>query len=352
MVLKVGRGASAPPFMVMDVIAAANARQASLPAGAPRVIRMEVGQPGTGAPAGAIAAVEAALRSGATWATPRRSGALAAGTHRRPYPDLVWPDGSGRAHCGDRGGLGRVSARLSGGVRSRRPDRHGRAVLPTLRQYPDRSRHAAGDPGSRAGDTVPAERGDAGSARSASGRVDRGQPLQSGRHHVASGRTGCHCRLVRRERRAADQRRDLSRPDLRQPDRHRRGIHPACHRGQQLLEILLDDWLAGRLAGASGRSGPPGRMPGAEPVHQCAAHLPGGGRSGVRLSHRASGQHCSLPAFAGPSADRAARGRLRPPFTGRGSFLPLRRHCRPVERQRGVLRPHAGGGRDRRNAGG
>ena len=51
--LKVGRGADAPPFIVMDVIAAANARQARLPPGAPNVIRMEVGQPGTGAPAGA-----------------------------------------------------------------------------------------------------------------------------------------------------------------------------------------------------------------------------------------------------------------------------------------------------------
>jgi aspartate/methionine/tyrosine aminotransferase len=63
-VLKVGRGASAPPFIVMDVIAAANARQAALPPDAPYVIRMEVGQPGTGAPAGAIAAAAAALRSG------------------------------------------------------------------------------------------------------------------------------------------------------------------------------------------------------------------------------------------------------------------------------------------------
>jgi aspartate/methionine/tyrosine aminotransferase len=62
--LKIGRGASAPPFIVMDVIAAANARQAALPAGAPHVIRMEVGQPGTGAPAGAVAAAQAALRSG------------------------------------------------------------------------------------------------------------------------------------------------------------------------------------------------------------------------------------------------------------------------------------------------
>jgi len=64
--LKIGQGADAPPFIVMDVIAAANARAASLPTGAPHVIRMEVGQPGTGAPAGAVAAATAALSSGAT----------------------------------------------------------------------------------------------------------------------------------------------------------------------------------------------------------------------------------------------------------------------------------------------
>jgi aspartate/methionine/tyrosine aminotransferase len=63
-VLKIGKGASAPPFIVMDVISAANARQAALPVGAPHVIRMEVGQPGTGAPAGSVAAAQAALRSG------------------------------------------------------------------------------------------------------------------------------------------------------------------------------------------------------------------------------------------------------------------------------------------------
>ncbi len=64
MALKTGKGASAPPFLVMDVIAAANARQAALLPDAPHVIRMEVGQPGTGAPAGAIAAAQTALRSG------------------------------------------------------------------------------------------------------------------------------------------------------------------------------------------------------------------------------------------------------------------------------------------------
>jgi aspartate/methionine/tyrosine aminotransferase len=61
MSLKIGRGANAPAFLVMDVITAANARQDCLPAGAPHVIRMEVGQPGTGAPAGAVAAAQAAL---------------------------------------------------------------------------------------------------------------------------------------------------------------------------------------------------------------------------------------------------------------------------------------------------
>ncbi len=62
--LKIGKGAFAPPFMVMDVISAANARQAALPPGAPHVIRMEVGQPSTGAPAGALAAAGRALQSG------------------------------------------------------------------------------------------------------------------------------------------------------------------------------------------------------------------------------------------------------------------------------------------------
>jgi len=48
----------------MDVITAANARQASLPPGAPHVIRMEVGQPGTGAPRGAAEAAARALTEG------------------------------------------------------------------------------------------------------------------------------------------------------------------------------------------------------------------------------------------------------------------------------------------------
>jgi aspartate/methionine/tyrosine aminotransferase len=62
--LKTGRGAEAPPFLVMDVIAAANARSAAQAPDAPAVLRMEVGQPGTGAPRGAVEAAMAALSVG------------------------------------------------------------------------------------------------------------------------------------------------------------------------------------------------------------------------------------------------------------------------------------------------
>ncbi len=95
MTLKVGQGASAPPFMVMDVISAANARQAALPPGAPGVIRMEVGQPGTGAPAGAVQAAHAALRSGDplgyTEAFGRRSLRERIAAHYRDWYGLAVP---------------------------------------------------------------------------------------------------------------------------------------------------------------------------------------------------------------------------------------------------------------------
>ncbi len=64
LVLKIGAGRHVPPFRVMEVIARANAQAAALPPGAPRVLRLEVGQPGTGLPAGAKAAVAAALQGG------------------------------------------------------------------------------------------------------------------------------------------------------------------------------------------------------------------------------------------------------------------------------------------------
>jgi aspartate/methionine/tyrosine aminotransferase len=49
--------------MVMDVIARANAQARANPPGAPPILRLEVGQPGTGAPAGARRAVQQALHA-------------------------------------------------------------------------------------------------------------------------------------------------------------------------------------------------------------------------------------------------------------------------------------------------
>jgi aspartate/methionine/tyrosine aminotransferase len=59
MVLKVSRRGQVPPFIVMDVMRAANERAAT---GAD-VLHLEVGQPATSAPAGVIAAAQAALGS-------------------------------------------------------------------------------------------------------------------------------------------------------------------------------------------------------------------------------------------------------------------------------------------------
>jgi aspartate/methionine/tyrosine aminotransferase len=61
MALKTGRGGDIPPFRVMDVIAAANAHAARLGPDEPPLIRMEVGQPALGAPAGAVRAAARAL---------------------------------------------------------------------------------------------------------------------------------------------------------------------------------------------------------------------------------------------------------------------------------------------------
>ena len=62
--LKIGKGAFAPPFLVMDVAASANARERQRAPSDPRTIHMEVGQPGTGAPSGAIRAVHEATKAG------------------------------------------------------------------------------------------------------------------------------------------------------------------------------------------------------------------------------------------------------------------------------------------------
>jgi aspartate/methionine/tyrosine aminotransferase len=97
MVLKTGAGGLVPPFLVMDVIAAANSLAATPAAIDRRVIRMEVGQPGEGAPAGVRQAVAAAMNGtsplGYTEALGRADLRAAIGAHYADWYNLAVPHG-------------------------------------------------------------------------------------------------------------------------------------------------------------------------------------------------------------------------------------------------------------------
>ena len=98
-------------------------------------------------------------------------------------------------------------------------------------------------------------------------RPDRGEPVQSDRHDGEPLGAESVGRLVRCTRRAADLRRDLSRHRLRGRNHFGgRGLRP-CHRGQQLLQVFLDDRLAGRLADRARRAGAADRAADAELLH-------------------------------------------------------------------------------------
>ena len=196
MALKIGRGASAPPFIVMDVITAANARAASLPPGAPRVIRMEVGQPGTGAPQGAVAAAAAALRSGSALGYTEAFGLPSLRARiARHYADWYGVAVSARARRGHGGRFGRLPARLSGRLRPRRPGRARRPVLPALRQRPHGARPRAGLDGMPTPPRGSSPRSRCSTAGPPPRRPDRREPVQPRRHHAAS-------RRIRRRSRA------------------------------------------------------------------------------------------------------------------------------------------------------
>ena len=285
--LKIGRGAQAPPFIVMDVIAAANARQAALPPGAPHVIRMEVGQPGTGAPAGAVAAAAGGAAVGRSARLYRGiRPALPARTDRRPLSRLVWAGRADRADRGDGGRVGGVPAGVPGGVRSGRPGRADLAVLSALCQHPDRA-------GMR---PVILEAGPETRFQPSVAMLERLDPPPDGLivaspcnpagtmlhpdelAAIAAWCDGAGVRLISDE--------IYHGLNYDSPIATAASVSPQRGGGQQLLEIFLDDRLADRLDGPAGRPGAAGRVPGAEPVHQRAAHLAGRGRGGVRLPRR------------------------------------------------------------------
>ena len=129
-----------PPFMVMDVMAAA----ARLEAQGRRIIHMEVGQPAAGAPSTAIAARAAALSSGAARLHRNARHSLAAAAHRARLSRMARPRHRPAAHRGHDRLLGRIYPRVSRRLRGRRSRRRGAAGLSALSPHPFRARLRAG----------------------------------------------------------------------------------------------------------------------------------------------------------------------------------------------------------------
>ena len=108
-----------PPFIVMDVMAAA----ARIEAQGGRVVHMEVGQPAASAPRTAIAAAKAALDVGDIGYTQALGMPALRARIARHYADTHGVDRRAGAHRGDDRLLGRVHPGVSVAVRAGRPGR-------------------------------------------------------------------------------------------------------------------------------------------------------------------------------------------------------------------------------------
>ena len=170
-----------PPFMVMDVMAAA----ARIEAAGGRVIHMEVGQPAAPAPASAIAAARAALASGRLRYTETLGIATLRARIARHYQESLRRLDRSGAHRRHHRIVGRIHPGLPRAVRARGSGRGRAAGLSALSPYPERARLRAGGDRDHAGDAL----GD--HARHADGRASPGaaqgragrQPRQPDRHH-------------------------------------------------------------------------------------------------------------------------------------------------------------------------
>ena len=164
------------------------------------VIHLEVGQPSTPAPKGALAAARAALD--ATHRLCRRARPAALRERSRGTIGRYRVEVSPERVVVTTGSSRRLPAGLPGELRCRRPGRARGARLPRLSQHPGRrsasSRSIADLGADRFQPTV--RRSEGGAAR----RPDRGQPVQSDRHdgdarelkRSPTGATRTACRLI------------------------------------------------------------------------------------------------------------------------------------------------------------
>ena len=253
---------------------------------------MEVGQPGTPAPRAALEAVKRALDRETLGYTVALGLPALRAAHRPPLPRALRRRRRAGAGGGDDGLVGRLRAGLPGAVRRRAP--RWRCPSPGYPCYrhiltalgPEaRSRSRPMPP--RAG-CRPRPR----SRRRPGARPSPGLVIASPANPTGTmlepGAPRRDRRGVPAQRRVVRLRRDLPRPHL----RHERGdgARPQRRgrRRQQLLQVLLDDGLARRLAGGAAGAGAPDRAPGAEPLHLAADGRAGGGASAPSTASRSS----------------------------------------------------------------
>jgi hypothetical protein len=159
--------------------------------------------------------------------------------------------------------------------------------------------------------------------------------------------------VVRAAGRATGGRRDLPRHHLWRAGPHRAGIHPRRRRGEQLQQVLQHDRLAARLDGGAQAPARRGRAAAAEPVHLRAARVAdcrAGGLRRCRRTRRSCAALCREPRPAHRRPGRSGHHRSR---GGRRCVLRLRRRHRAGRRGRrvdGAVRAVAGTARRGRHA--
>src|SRR5579871_4769654 len=255
------RRSDVPPFMVMDVMAAAERIEAA----GGHVIHMEVGQPAASAPKTAIAAAHRALDSGridytSALGIPSLRERIAR-HYRDAYGCTVSPERI-VVTTGSSGGfilaflsMFEPGDRVAVTVPGYPPYRHILTALgcePVLIETTSETRHAL-----RRGLACGAPQD------AAQGRAGR-QSGQSDRHHDVAGSADRTDRGGRGRRYPLHFRRDLSRARLCLSGGDGGGAFAPCTRDQFLLQIFLHDRLAGRLDGGAGAAGAPHRTPAAK----------------------------------------------------------------------------------------
>ena len=297
---------SIDPFIVMDVMRAAAAREAT---GA-RVIHMEVGQPGTPAPRAAREAVKRALDTdnlGYTLALgmePLRE--RIARHYRERHGIAVAPErivvtaGSSAAFVLSFLALFDAGARVALPAPGYPCYRHILTALGAVPVVLETGPNTRWMPTAGQIDEAP-------QPRTPRRPADR-QPCQSDRNHARTRAAGRDRRYMPPPRIVVHLRRDLSRADLRHAGGDGAAVLRRCRRDQQLLEVLFDDRLARRLDGraAAARAHDGAACP--EPLHLAAGGGAGGGAGRFRRHRGAGGQSPGLHGQSRPAAARAAEG--------------------------------------------